>query len=72
MYDIPHCSWQVATGIFMNILCIVIVAIALNTTGVPIFSLDSFPDWANTSLLTEDSNCLPANSTNTNVTFMEI
>lgn len=34
---------QVATGVFMNLLCVGIVTLALNTIGVPIFKLNSFP-----------------------------
>ena len=50
----------------MNILCVGIVALALNTTGVPIFDLGNFPDWANSSVLAmAGSECSsgPANTT---------
>ena len=34
---------QVFTGLFMNFACVGIVTLALNTIGVPIFKLNSFP-----------------------------
>ena len=34
---------QVLTGILMNIICVGIVMLALNTIGIPIFGLSSYP-----------------------------
>lgn len=34
---------QVLTGVLMNIMCVGIVLLALNTTGIPIFGLSTFP-----------------------------
>ena len=33
----------------MNILCIFIVNIAVNTWAVPLFALHSFPNWTETN-----------------------
>ena len=37
---------QVLTGVLMNLLCVGIVTLFLNTTGRLIFHLDTFPSWA--------------------------
>ena len=34
----------------MNIVCVVVNMVAINTYGVAMFSLDQFPDWANSTL----------------------
>ena len=34
---------QVLTGILMNIICVGIVVLTLNTIGIPIFGLSSYP-----------------------------
>ncbi|XP_066951651.1 Na(+)/citrate cotransporter-like isoform X2 [Macrobrachium rosenbergii] len=33
-------------GFVMNVLCVVIITLMINTLGVVLFDLDSFPDWA--------------------------
>jgi len=47
-------------GFLMNIVCLITVALSINTYAVPLFDLNSFPDWAsakleNASLCTSDS-----------------
>ena len=37
-------------GFLMNIVCVVVNMVAINTYGVAMFSLDQFPDWANSTL----------------------
>lgn len=37
---------QVKTGFMMNILGILCVSLAMNTWGLHMFNLDSYPDWA--------------------------
>lgn len=37
---------QVKTGFFMNILGILSVSLALNTWGIAMFDLNSYPEWA--------------------------
>ena len=39
-------SFQATTGLVVNILCIAVLNAALNTIALPIFSLPSFPEWA--------------------------
>ena len=51
---------QVLTGVFMNLLCVAIVTLALNTLGVPVFSLNNFPS----NLSTNSTYCDTANRTN--------
>lgn len=34
----------------MNIVCVVVNMVAINTYGVAMFGLDQFPDWANSTL----------------------
>ena len=34
-------------GIGLNIITLITTAIAINTYATPIFSLNTFPDWAN-------------------------
>ena len=40
---------QALTGILMNIMCILIVNLSINTLAVPIFDLRTFPNWSNSS-----------------------
>ncbi|KAE8622706.1 hypothetical protein XENTR_v10005342 [Xenopus tropicalis] len=40
-------SDMVKTGIVMNIIGIICTTLAINTWGRPMFSLDTFPQWAN-------------------------
>ncbi|KAG8450691.1 hypothetical protein GDO86_003098 [Hymenochirus boettgeri] len=40
-------SDMVKTGIIMNFIGIICTTIAINTWGRPMFSLDTFPNWAN-------------------------
>ena len=40
---VMHFSIQVLTGILMNIICVGIVVLTLNTLGIPIFELSSYP-----------------------------
>lgn len=39
-------SPQVKTGFVMNILGVLAVALAMNTWGVAMFDLNTFPEWA--------------------------
>lgn len=38
--------FQVKTGFVMNILGIMCVALAMNTWGLKMFNLHTYPDWA--------------------------
>lgn len=40
---------QAKTGIVMNIIGVLSVTLAINSWGRPLFSLDSFPSWANST-----------------------
>ena len=45
-----------STGFAMNIICVVMTTIAINTYGVLMFDLNSFPTWAkNITLSTSQS-----------------
>ncbi|KAK3083723.1 hypothetical protein FSP39_002021 [Pinctada imbricata] len=33
-------------GFLINILCVIVVTLAINTYGIPYFGLDSYPEWA--------------------------
>ena len=35
-----------ATGFAMNIICVLVTSIAINSYGVVMFELQSFPEWA--------------------------
>merc|ERR1712020_8133 len=35
-----------STGFAMNIICVVMTTIAINTYGVLMFDLNTFPQWA--------------------------
>ena len=37
---------QVKTGTMLNIICITVVTVAINTFGYAYFNLDRFPEWA--------------------------
>ncbi|NXF72366.1 S13A5 protein, partial [Sclerurus mexicanus] len=41
---------MVRTGIVMNIIAVFCVTLAINTWGRPMFELDTFPAWANTTI----------------------
>merc|ERR1711974_564654 len=48
-------------GFLMNIVCLITVALSINTYAVPLFDLNSFPDWAS-SKLENASLCTPSHS----------
>ncbi|NXP35535.1 S13A5 protein, partial [Leiothrix lutea] len=48
-YGHIHVLDMVKTGIVMNILGVFCVTLAINTWGRPMFELDTFPTWANTT-----------------------
>lgn len=39
-------SEMMAVGSMMNVICIVVTMIAVNSYGLVMFNLDTFPDWA--------------------------
>lgn len=47
---------QVLTGVLMNIMCVGIVTLFLNTTGRLIFDLEHYPSWAGN--ITTDPVCI--------------
>lgn len=52
---------QAKTGVVMNILGIMAVSLAMNTWGVAMFDLGTYPEWAhpaNTSALATDARLL--------------
>ena len=49
-------------GIGLNIITLITTAIAINTYAVPLFGLDTFPDWARPQL-PENITCAALNAT---------
>ncbi|KAK3084904.1 hypothetical protein FSP39_021163 [Pinctada imbricata] len=45
-YGYLHVMDMVKVGFFINILCVLVVTLAINTYGIHYFDLDVFPDWA--------------------------
>lgn len=41
---------MVKAGIVMNLLCVAVAMLMINTLGVAMFDLQNFPDWANATL----------------------
>ncbi|XP_068765926.1 Na(+)/citrate cotransporter isoform X1 [Struthio camelus] len=52
-YGHIHVLDMVKSGIVMNIIGVVCVTLAINTWGRPMFDLDTFPSWANSTLSRE-------------------
>uniref|UniRef100_A0A8C0HLS9 Solute carrier family 13 member 5 n=1 Tax=Buteo japonicus TaxID=224669 RepID=A0A8C0HLS9_9AVES len=48
---LPVFSSMVRSGIVMNIIGVFCVTLAINTWGRPMFELDTFPTWANNTLI---------------------
>ena len=45
--DTVVCSpTQAATGLVVNIMCIAVLTATVNSIAVPVFNLNSFPEWA--------------------------
>ena len=42
-------STMMSVGFVLNLLCIIVNMVAINTYAVPMFGLDTFPAWANAS-----------------------
>ena len=38
--------FQVKAGVFMNLICILVLTLAVNTWGRAYFNFDHFPSWA--------------------------
>lgn len=41
---------QMKAGWFMNLVCVIVICVLMQTWGVVIFDVKTFPDWANTTL----------------------
>jgi hypothetical protein len=39
-------SFQIKPGFFMNVICVVVINLMINTLGKVIWDLDTFPEWA--------------------------
>jgi len=50
-------SQMMGVGLVMNIVCITINMVAINTYGVWMFGLDQYPEWANASRIISTSQC---------------
>lgn len=37
-------------GLFMNVICVAVITLTINTLGVAIFDLNTFPEWAHTNM----------------------
>lgn len=46
---------QVKAGLGVNVIGLVIVMVAINTWGVSLFHLDTFPAWAKVSNITDQT-----------------
>lgn len=49
------CVLQVKAGLGVNVIGLVIVMVAINTWGVSLFHLDTFPAWAKVSNITDQA-----------------
>lgn len=49
------CALQVKAGLGVNVIGLVIVMVAINTWGVSLFHLDTFPAWAKVSNITDQA-----------------
>lgn len=58
-------------GFVLNIACVVVLTVAVNTYGIPFFKLDEFPDWAEKLVAkhVEMTTVFPNNTTNTTSMF---
>ena len=43
-------SDMMKAGFPMNLVCVVIICLCINSYAIPLFSLNSFPEWAATKL----------------------
>lgn len=46
---------QVKAGLGVNVIGLVVVMVAINTWGVSLFHLDTFPAWAKVSNITDQA-----------------
>jgi sodium-dependent dicarboxylate transporter 2/3/5 len=44
---------MVISGTLMNIICILLLQVSLNTYGIPLFNLNEFPEWASRGQIQE-------------------
>lgn len=49
MYSVYCYFLQALTGILMNMACVLILNLSINTLAVPVFDLHTFPNWSNSS-----------------------
>lgn len=49
------CALQVKAGLGVNVIGLVIVMVAINTWGVSLFHLDTFPAWAKVGNITDQT-----------------
>ena len=40
---------QMKAGFVMNIVCVCVITLMINTLGIPMFDVLNFPDWANST-----------------------
>ncbi|EMP24023.1 Solute carrier family 13 member 4 [Chelonia mydas] len=55
VFNYGHCQIKdmVKAGLGVNLIGLVVVMVAINTWGISLFQLDTFPDWAMVSNVTE-------------------
>lgn len=46
MVDVNQSHLQIKCGFFVNLFCLLVNYACLNTYGMAMFNLNSFPDWA--------------------------
>ena len=56
-----------STGFAMNIICVFMTTIAINTYGIEMFDINTFPEWANKYIPPN----LNLNCTTNNLTIMQ-
>ena len=57
-----------STGFAMNILCVLITNVAINTWGVAMFDLKTYPEWAlNITASTQNVTCEVGSSNSTDM-----
>ena len=54
---------QIRAGFLMNIICVCVICVMTETLGVYMFDLYTFPEWANRTETSNNTECIVGNAT---------
>lgn len=61
--NVSIAKFQIRAGFLMNIICVCVICVMTETLGVYMFDLYTFPEWANRTETSNNTECIVNNYT---------